>query len=228
LVILCLLTISVGHAQQPKPDSVATDTVKNRYLPTGLRIGTDAFALVKSEVRDNFNGWEVNADVDFDRYFLAFDYGAWSRSFPNDTAGYSNDGKYWRAGVDVNFLKKDPERNMFFLGFRYGRAKFSEQMNISAEDPIWGVVAQDYVNTDVNARWLELTAGIRVKIWKMIWLGYTGRLKFGLKTDEKGAMLPHDVPGYGRTDREIFWGFNYQIFVRIPFRKMPPLPPYKK
>jgi len=62
----------------------------------------------------------------------------------------------------------------------------------------------------------------------MIWMGYTARFKFGLKNKGNGEMLPHDVPGYGRTDKDAYWGFNYQIFFRIPFRKMPPLPPYKK
>ena len=75
------------------------------------------------------------------------------------------------------------------------------------------------MNSDVNGRWYELTGGIRVKIWKMIWMGYTGRFKFGLKTNESGAMLPSDVPGYGRTDKDNTWGFNYQIFFRIPVRK---------
>jgi hypothetical protein len=226
--ILFTLIVSVAGAQQPKPDTVLRDTVKNRYLPTGIRFGTDALALVKSNVQDDFKGWEMNADIDFHRYFLAFDYGTWARTFPDDSAGYRNDGKYWRIGADVNFLKKDPERNMFFIGFRYGRSTFSENMNIIAEDPVWGTVTRDYTNTDVKARWTELTTGIRVKIWKIIWMGYTARFKFWLKADDNTAMLPHDVPGFGRTDKDVYWGFNYQIFIRIPFRKMPQLPPSKK
>jgi hypothetical protein len=218
-------------AQQAKPkaDTVKRDTVKNRYLPTGLRIGTDVLALVKSNVQDNFSGWEVNADVDFHRYFLAFDYGSWARTYPGDSASYSNDGRYWRIGADVNFLTKDVDRNMFFLGLRYGHSTFSENMTITAEDPVWGVVTgKNYINTDVTSRWYELTTGIRVKIWKAIWMGYTARFKFGLKNNGAQDMLPHDVPGYGRTDRETDWGFNYHVFIRLPFRKMPPLPPAKK
>lgn len=197
-------------------------------MPTGIRIGTDVIALVKSNYQNDFSGWEVNADVDFNRYFLAFDYGTWARNFPNDSAAYSNDGRYWRVGVDVNFLTKDVERNMFFIGMRYGRSAFSELMSVNAVDPVWGTVNRSYANIDVTGRWMELTSGIRVRIWKMIWMGYTGRLKFWLKTNETSDMLPHDVPGYGQTDKEIYWGFNYQILIRIPFRPLPPLPPQKK
>lgn len=230
-----LLTIAVSFvlAQQPqstvvKKDSVRKDTVKNRYLPTGIRIGVDALALVKSSVQKDFSGWEVNADVDFHRYFLVFDYGAWSRAYAGDSADYNNDGSYWRIGADVNFLKKDPERNMFFFGIRYGRASFSENLSVIAVDDVWGPVTRSYANRDITARWFELTSGVRVKIWKIIWMGYTGRFKFSLKSSQNAQMLPHDVPGFGRTDRETYWGFNYQIFIRIPFRPMPPLPPYKK
>lgn len=185
-------------------------------------------ALIKSNTQDNFTGWEVNADVDFNRYYLNFDYGSWGRNFASDSATYQNDGRYWRVGVDVNFLLKDVERNMFFIGFRYGRANFSEQMSLISKDDIWGEYTGNFNNPTVTSRWLELTSGIRVKMYKFIWMGYTARFKFGLKSEGQNEMLSHDIPGYGRTDKETAWGFNYQIFVRIPFRPAPPLPPAKK
>ena len=222
------MTASLAFAQKPAADTVKTDTVKNRYLPTGIRLGTDIVAVVKTKTQDDFRGWEMNADVDFNRYFLTGDFGHWERTYVTDSANYSNSGNYWRTGIDVNFLTKDPERNMFFIGFRYGRSKFSEDLTIISSDKIWGDVTRSYANDNVTARWLELTSGIRVKIWQALWLGYTARFKFSLKTKGETEMLPHDVPGYGRTDKDSYWGFNYQLFIRIPFRKMPPLPPAKK
>jgi hypothetical protein len=193
-------------------------------LPTGIRIGTDLFALGKTQFQKSFSGWEFNADVDFNKYFVAVDYGQWGRTYHPTNGYYANDGKYWRAGVDVNFLNKDPDHNMFFIGFRYGRSRFSENYNIDVVDPVWGAFTESYTNTNVDARWLELTSGLRLKIWKFIWMGYTGRFKFGLKTSSTPTMLPHDVPGYGRTNKDTYWGFNYQIFFRIPFRESPPVP----
>jgi hypothetical protein len=55
----------------------------------------------------------------------------------------------------------------------------------------------------------------------MIWMGYTARFKFGLKVDNTIDIVPSDVPGYGRTFKDSYWGFNYQIFFRIPVRKQP-------
>jgi hypothetical protein len=217
-----------GFAQQKDTAKVKIDTVKNRFVPTGIRIGTDVIALVKSNIQDNFTGWEVNADVDFNRYYLNFDYGSWGRNYATDSATYQNDGKYWRVGVDVNFLLKDIDHNLFFIGLRYGRANFSEQMSVISDDDVWGVHSDQYNNTAVTAQWKELTSGIRVKMYKFIWMGYTARFKFGLKSQGQNEMLSHDVPGYGRTDKETAWGFNYQIFFRIPFRPAPPVVLAKK
>ena len=51
------------------------DTVKVNYMPTGIRLGTDLLSIIMSQVDEKFNGWEVNADVDFYRYYFAVDYG---------------------------------------------------------------------------------------------------------------------------------------------------------
>lgn len=235
-MIRALITISFfffvlaafSQVADPKVDSVAIDTVKNRFVPTGIRLGTDVISIIKSQRQENFNGWEVNADVDFHRYLLSVDYGTWARTFDGDSASYENDGKYWRAGVDVNFLKNDADRNVFFIGMRYGRATYNEAMSLIVEDSVWGVLDRSYENSDLTARWFELTAGLKVKIWKFLWLGYTARMKFGLNHDKGNEMLSHDVPGYGRTDKDTYWGFNYQVMVRIPIRPSVPIQPRVK
>jgi hypothetical protein len=203
-------------------------SLRERYLPTGIRLSTDGLALARNFYDDSWNGWEVNADVDFYRYYLTFDYGAWGRRYPDDSVDYKNDGRYWRIGADVNFLTRDPERNMFFLGIRYGRGKFDERFRIIDVDDKWGSFSNTFYNDDITAQWFELTTGIKVRMFSWFWMGYTARFKFGLNTSSTPQMLPHDIPGYGRTDKETYWGFNYQLMFRIPYRNYPPLPPAKK
>lgn len=226
LINISLLSLLSTLAFSQKSDSVRADSViKHSFIPTGIRVGTDLISILKTQFQDGFSAWEVNADVDFYRYYLAIDYGAGSRTFLSDTSGnYSNDGTYWRVGVDVNFLLKDPDRNMVFFGARYGKANFSQDLTVLA----WNKFTQshetlEYHNGSVNAHWIELTGGLRVKIWKALWMGYTARFKFGLQSDDTENIIPSDVPGYGRTNKDSYWGFNYQIFVRIPVRKTPPV-----
>jgi hypothetical protein len=221
LLINILLTVATSIAVAQADTVVVDSLTRISHIPTGIRIGTDLISIGKSQFQDNFTGWEINADVDFYRYFLALDYGSWGRTFKSDTAGqYANDGTYWRAGIDVNFLVRDIDRNMFFIGFRYGRANFSENLNVIAYDEITKQsVTLDYSQSGNKAHWFELTSGLRVKVWKMLWMGYTARFKFGLKYGASENIIPSDVPGYGRTEKDSYWGFNYQIFIRLPLRK---------
>lgn len=220
LSILIVLAFALAASAQ-KEDTVK---VKHDFRPTGIRVGTDAAAIIKSATDDTFEGWEVNGDIDFYRYYLAIDYGFWARDYTAHDAIYSNEGNYWRVGADVNFLTKDPDKNMFFFGLRYGSSVFSEVLFFQKEDPVWGNYSIQLQNDDVKAHWFELTTGLRVKMLKFIWMGYTVRLKFALDTNASGPLLPSDVPGYGRADTSSFWGFNYQIFIRIPVRKSGSIP----
>jgi hypothetical protein len=194
-----------------------SDTVKKDFIPTGIRVGTDILSIIRSSADDSFQGLETSIDVDFYRYFFTVELGNWQRNFDTDSEIYSNRGTYWRAGVDINFLKTDPEKNMLFLGARYANGTFSEVLTILVDDQ-WGSGPRVLTNGDAQANWVELTGGLRVKIWKFVWLGYTARYKFGLRMSGLSNLAPHDVPGYGRTDKNTTWGFNYSVLIRIPFR----------
>ena len=219
--IVCILAIlSAGNlcAQQTNPNAPKKD-----FRPSGIRIATDLFTLVRSPLDETFSGWEAAVDIDFYRYYVTIERGQWQRDLKSADETYANDGAYWRAGVDVNFLKKDPEKNMVFLGFRYGWSSFDESLTLILDDT-WNTGTTDYSNTNASASWGEITGGLRVKIWKMFWLGYTARYKFALNTNADSNLLPYDVPGYGRTDTSATWGFNYYVLFRIPVRKTSALP----
>jgi hypothetical protein len=113
---------------------------------------------------------------------------------------------------------------MFFLGMRYAHSSFDEDYSVIVDDPLWGSSNEVFTNRNVPANWFELITGMRVRIWKMIWLGYTVRYKFALKMGDTPDLLPHDVPGYGLTNKNIYWGFNYQLFFRIPILKKQSVP----
>lgn len=224
-MLLVLGTIT-ALAQETKVKPA--DTVRNKYLPTGIRVGTDLISIIKSATTHNFTGWEVNTDVDFYRYYFALDYGNWSRRdsitytpTSNGKGYYENHGHYFRAGVDINFLLKDPDRNMFFIGFRYGHSNFEEKLTTAYEDPNYGLISQTISGTGLRGHWVEITTGLRVKIFPGFWMGYTARLKIAPGVSGGQDLLkPFDIPGYGLAEKTTYWGFNYQLFWRIPFRKI--------
>ncbi|MBI3218820.1 MAG: hypothetical protein HYZ44_04855 [Bacteroidetes bacterium] len=221
--IFSLLAISIAmqlHAQEvAKPRKPRIDTVSNKYMPTGLRIGIDALTLIRS--KDNsFKGWEVNFDTDLYRYFVTVDYGYWATNQLLGNGRYTNSGNYIRFGADVNFLLKDPDKNMFFLGMRYGISSFSESVEYTNTASYSGFGTNSYSrsNGSLSGHWIEITTGLRVKIVSGFWMGCTARLKFAPVVNGFGQLSPYDMPGYGIVEEAPYWGFNYQLFWRFPFK----------
>jgi hypothetical protein len=226
LVLMPFMLTAQSEKSEPPKDTVRapkSDSLRVRVYPRAIRFGTDVISLVKNQVGGSFSGWEANADIDLGRYYLAADYGHWGRTEDLKTGGlYMNDGTYWRVGVDANLLMKDPDRNMVFLGFRYGRSMYSESSSVTTSDPFFKTTTTQFTNPAVTAGWGELTGGIRVKIWKEFWMGYTARMKFGAGVHGETQMKTYEIPGYGVKSTGLTWGFNYQIFWRIPFTKTKP------
>ncbi len=217
-----MLSFVIGaQGQQKKKVKTKTD-----YRPSGFRLGTDLIDLGKTFSGNTFKGWEVNGDVDFSRYYLAVDVGSWGKNLALNNGNYSNNGNYYRIGIDVNFLTNDPDRNMFFLGFRVGHSQFSESLSYSATSPnLFAKSSIQTSNGNVSGGWGEVTTGLRVKIWKGLWMGYTGRLKLAPSTKGSNAtMAPYDMPGYGIVQKNPWWGFNYQVFWRFGWREVVVIP----
>lgn len=219
---IALLTLALSLCAQ---DRIEGDSSKHRFLPTNIRIGTDLLSIGKSFYTDHFKGWEINIDADvYRRYYAALDYGSWSTNYTLGNGVYASDGRYFRVGVDVNFLLKDPDRNMFFVGLRRGHTKYHDYTDYTYTDinvdPVQ-IIQMHAENANPRANWNELTAGLRIKVWKFIWLGATGRIKFGYSGKGQWELRSYDVPGYGRTFKTSWYGINYQVFIRIPVREEP-------
>ena len=212
-VCSCWLLAVAAHAQTT--DSLA----RKDFRPTGLRLGTDLIQLGKTMAGSSLQGFELNTDIDFYRYYLALDVGQWQREYQTLDGTYSNNGQYFRLGVDVNFLTKDPEGNMFFMGFRYGRSRFDENLRYTVTDTVFGDYTNERSHVGLTRGWGELVTGLRVKVWKGLWMGYTARFKFApgsSATPDDWAV--YEIPGYGIFEDKSYWGFNYQVFWRIPLR----------
>ena len=219
IISILLLVVSFNLVAQEEDTVKVKLAVKERkdFFPTGVRVGADLISIVRTQIEDDFSGYEFNADIDFYRYYLNVEVGRWERAYATDADTYSNSGNYMRVGIDVNFLKKDPEKNMFFIGARYGWGKYSETLSTTIVDPVWSDETITFRNNDMKAGWGELTTGLRVRMFSFFWMGYTARYKFALNTSD-GSFESNDVPGYGKTFKESTWGFNYQLMFRIPVR----------
>jgi hypothetical protein len=199
-------------------DESEKDSVQGSFIPTGIRVGWDALSTVRSFASENFMGWEVSGDVDFRNYFLALEAGHSERTNILENGAYTNNGNYWRVGIDINMMKKDPLKNMFFMGFRFGHSKYDEQLNYS-DTTDFGIFNKTHVNQGMKSNWIELTTGLKIKVLKNFWMGYTARMKLFASYDKDQNLQSYDIPGYGLTYKTPWWGFNYYLMYRIPIRK---------
>ena len=197
------------------------DTVKVKFR--SLRVGVDAYGIIKSAVTPNLNQLEITGDVDLTKFIVSLDLGRLSQTLDSlPRFRYSTKGTFFKVGFHSNLLKKDEEGNIISVGLVYGRARFNDQIEYDYTDPILGSYSFQDNNTDGSARWLEASIGMRAAVWKNIWLGYKASYKFGLKT-KFSEFEPFLVPGYGpsetNTDSNSYWGFNYYIMIGIGGKK---------
>jgi hypothetical protein len=187
--------------------------------PSAVRVGTDISRLGISLLDPQRTMYEFNADIDLYKFFLTLDVG---HSKTDSLGGFYNmDGRYFRAGFDYNFLYFDKDNHVIFFGFRYCHSNFNEDFNFPVTDPYYGSHTVQMVETGNKANWMEADVGLKIHIWKELYMGWTGRLKFGLNIKSPENFTSYEVPGYGITTKNTNWGLGYMLYYRIPFRKKP-------
>jgi hypothetical protein len=212
---LVITTVSI-HAQ------------KGTVMPSAVRIGTDLGFLGVSIFDPDKQLFEIVADIDVYKLFLTADYGMSTWKINQNNFKYDNNGSYFKVGIDYNLSARDPDLNVIYFGMKYANSSFSEKFNYSISDPFYYDYSEDISKSNLSAYWIEANFGMKVKVWKQLYLGWAGRIKFAKKVKSNNSSFDtYFIPGYGKAEYDSRWGFNYQIFYRIPFREKPPYKPKK-
>lgn len=209
-----LLVFESGSAQSRK------------YLPAQFKVGTDLAYLGVSLLNQDKQQYEFNADMDFNRFIVTGDFGIASWNFSDMDFVYKNTGSYYRVGLDYNFIKPAPENNAIYIGLRYAGTHFTEDFTYQVEDPFYGNYSREIQDLKRDGNWLEIATGMKIRIWKGLFLGWTGRFKFAYSVSSPPTTFNNFwIPGYGKTTKDSRWGLNYQIFYSIPLFKKERIPP---
>lgn len=215
-ILIILLCIVSGFAQ------------KGTVMPSAVRIGTDLGFIGVSLFDPEKSVFEINADIDLYKFFITADYGMASWEFSRERFAYENSGSYIKAGFDYNLIARDPDLNVIYFGLKYAFSSFDESFNYSMTDPLFYDYTEEISKPGMSANWYEANFGMKIRVWKDLYLGWAGRIKFAMKASANPTSFnTYYIPGYGLADSDSRWGFNYQIFYRIPFREKPPYKPKK-
>ncbi|MCK9207209.1 MAG: DUF6048 family protein [Salinivirgaceae bacterium] len=191
-----------------------------------VRFGVDVSRLGLNVMSDyNHSGFEMSLDAEVKyRYFPTLEAGYNKLSHQTESINYQSDGNYFRLGLDYNILnyRQRFDRNLFFVGARYGFTAFSQQTSDVFLTNEWGTVELDFAPEDLSAHWVEAVIGLRGEIFKNFYMGYTIRVKQLLTHTEYGDIAPYWIPGFGKGSRVRTMGMSYSLFYAIPIKNPKP------
>ena len=101
--------------------------------------------------------------------------------------------------MNYNFMYKSNPDYQVYLGVRLGYSSYKYDItDITINSDYWGQTNNfSILDQKANAFYGQALAGLKVKIWKSISLGWS--LRYGFKIKQKYAenSIPWFIPGYG-------------------------------
>ena len=207
-----------------------TDTIvpvkKDRY---GVRVGVDLYKLTRGLYDENYKGIELVGDYRLTKnYYAAAEIGSEDKTTEDDRLNSTAKGTYLKVGFDYNAYENwlDME-NIISIGLRGGFSTFSQELNSFKTynpNPYWGEMPWKSSGEKFNgltASWLEVVAGLKVKVINNIFVGFSLRMNM-LITDKKPSDNFENlyIPGFNRTYAGNFGaGLNYTVTYFVPLYK---------
>lgn len=215
------------QVQETNQDSAV---YKQRY---GLRIGIDISKPIRSFLEDDYQGLELLADFRISHnVYIAGALGNEEKTTQEDNYNFTTSGSYLKVGLDWNTYENwYGMENIINLGFRVGASTFSQTLNsyqIYNTNQYWeeiqsGITGEDMLGeySGLNALWAEIVLGIKVELFRNVFMGASVNLNYLINNNEAGNFPNLFIPGFNKvTDGSKFGvGYNYSISYLIPIFK---------
>jgi len=182
----------------------------------GVGIGVDLFGPAAYLFGANTVSYEGSLFADLGNKFFPIweiGFGKGNTVTEYELGLYTHSALYNRVGLNYNMLNKKHE-DFVYLGLRYGFSSFDYGFdNIMITNGFWN---ENYKNTpelqSATVQWGELAAGVQVRIFSGLYMGWGIRYKmlFSQKVDNED-LKPWYIPGYG-TSR---WGITYTVCYKL-------------
>jgi hypothetical protein len=227
---------SNGTTTEKRPEKkleTVIDTVKPKTDRYGLIIGADVFKIARSFYDSDYKGIGFVADYRLTKKYYAYgEIGSEDVTTDDPLLNTNSAGAYLKIGFDYNAYTNwlDME-NMITVGVRYGFSAYNEKLNsysIYNPHPYFGQTPNiDSVTKfdGLTASWLEVAAGLNVKVFNNIYVGFALQLKVLVTNSEPEGFESLYIPGFNRTyDGNFGAGFNYTVSYFIPLYKKKVVP----
>lgn len=207
------------------------DTLKKREKkPYTLRFGIDLSKPVMAQMDKDYFGLELVGDIRlYSEFYGAVELGNEKKTQQSERINLTTTGTYLKLGFDYNMYKNwKGMNNSIYLGMRLGNSFHKQKVNEYEPYEL-----NHYWETEIikdgpeireqdalQARWIEIIAGIRVKMINNIYMGFSLRLN-RLMSDTRPVNFDNlYIPGFNKKTDENVWGagFNYTITYAIPIK----------
>lgn len=232
-LLFLLVSFSVQAQNEQKKTNKKADTGLKYPLFNGIFISADLYGLGASALGSDFISSEVAVEVDLKNRFMPIVEVGYGSTDTWDEKGiyYKSSAPYFRIGMNYNFQFKKDSRYYLLGGFRYAFSSFTYDVsNLTATDPIWGTeignpnitdpiwggsVPYNYPGQKGSMHWVEFLVGVRVQVYKNLYMGWSIRYKSRMQQSISDYGDPWYVPGFGQYDKSKF-GLSYTISYKIP------------
>jgi len=228
-----LLFLFLGNAQEKSKtiDLNPKDTTVYKQ-PYGLRVGVDLSRLLLTALDDDYQGLEFVGDYRLtQKLYIAGELGNEKKTVQEDLYSFTASGSYFKVGVDYNtYGNWYGEKNLISLGGSFAVSNYTQSVDdylLFDSDRYWsanGFVSGVGGPLEFSGRtksWLEGVVGIKMELFKNLYLGGSVRLGLLLSDPKDEGMWSLFIPGFNKvTDNSRFGvGYNYSISYLIPLYK---------
>jgi hypothetical protein len=126
---------------------------------------------------------------------------------------------FFKLGMNYNFLFNSSPDYQFMAGLKYGFTPFSYSIdNVTVDSPYWNETAVfDIPAQHATVGWLELSFGLRVKLWGPISAGWEVRFRARLHESGNKYGDPWYIPGYGTRGSAMAGSFSISYTLPLKF-----------
>ena len=211
--ILFLMLSVQAYGQKDTVDVNAISAIEPNQKQ--LRLGVDLSRPVMNMLVKSRHSYEFIVDYSLPKEIYLVAEGGFGGSDINyPDLKYTSTNTFVKVGVERSMLQRmfPEDWDLLFVGVRYGMAFIKrKEATFTTNDQFWGATTGTIPAKNITGHWAELTAGLRVELFKGIFTGYTIRGKFLLNQGPFRELPPAYVAGYGKGEKNTVFDFNFYL-----------------
>lgn len=225
--LLLVVSPSIGQTNQDTTDP----SIPVYPLYNGISIGTDLAGIGSKAMGGDFLTAEVSVEANLkNRFFPIAEIGFGTTDTWSDRhTHYKSSAPFFKIGMNYNTMYKKNNIGHLYVGLRYAFSSLTYDINNDntegggeynpeLKDEIWGGFTPSFHHNGLKAtmHWFELVCGIKVHVYKQIYMGWSVRMKYKISASPSEHGDPWFVPGFGTYDSSKM-GLTYSLIYKLPF-----------